>query len=145
VQPADGSCLFHALSHGLNDKGASTRLRLEISKHMVDHPDMLVAGTPLAEWVKHDCGDAVSAYAVKMAGDSWGGGIEMEVAAQLKGVNVHVFEKCAGGFKRICCFDAGDETSRTVNVLYQSGNHYDALDLQGNAGEWVPRASLDDL
>jgi len=144
TQPPDGSCLFHSLSAGLADGEDASLLRLEISKYIMEHPDMLVAGTSLEEWVKHDSGEGVNSYATKMAGDSWGGGIEMEVLSRLKDVNVHVFEKCENGFQRICCFDVdGAAAKRTVNVLYQGRNHYDALTLLGKTGDWVSRRHVE--
>lgn len=141
-QPMDGSCLFHALCHGLKEKTNALLLRLEISKYIMEHPNMLVAGTPLAEWVRHDSGDAVSTYATKMAGNEWGGGIELEVAAHLKGVGVHVFEKCPAGYQRIATFNTGNLSAESVSVLYQGRNHYDALEFLGKSGEWVPRTQL---
>lgn len=144
TQPPDGSCLFHSLSAGLSDGGDASLLRLQISKYILDNPDMLVAGTSLDDWVKHDTGEGINSYATRMAGDSWGGGIEMEVLSRLKGVNVHVFEKCTDGFQRICCFDVeGAAQKRTVNVLYQGRNHYDALDLLGKPGDWVSRRHIE--
>lgn len=139
-QPPDGSCLFHSMNAGLGDGCSPSLLRLEISKYILDHPDMLVAGTPLDNWVKHDSGEGTSAYATRMANGLWGGGIEMEVLTRLKDVNVHVFEKCKGGFQRISCFDApGAAEKHTVNVLYQGRNHYDSLTLIGTAGDWISR------
>lgn len=104
---------------------------------------MLVAGTTLAKWVQLDSGDEVSTYATKMAGGEWGGGIEMEVAAHLKSVNVHVFEKCSGGYQRIAAFNIGDCRAHTVNVLYTGRNHYDALEFASGHGKWVPRVQCE--
>lgn len=143
AQPMDGSCLFHSISHGLQDGTTASLLRLEISKHIVEHPTMLVADTPLSEWVQFDSGCGVSSYALKMAGDSWGGGIEIEVAAHVRGVNVHVFEKSHGGYQRISCFSAGCDGAKTVNVLYQGRCHYDALEISDKAGKWIPRVACD--
>lgn len=141
-QPADGSCLFHSISHGLQDGTTASLLRLEISKHIVDHPGMLVADTPLSEWVELDSGCGIQSYALKMGGDSWGGGIEMEVAAHLKQVNVHVFEKCPEGYQRISCFGSGRDGARIVNILYQGRCHYDALEFSATAGKWISREAL---
>lgn len=74
-----------------------------------------------------------------------GGGIELEVAAQLKAVNVHVFEKCKGGYQRIAAFNASKQNVHTVNLLYQGRNHYDALEFLGRPGEWVPRVHCESL
>lgn len=61
-----------------------------------------------------------------MSGGSWGGGIEMACVSQLKGVNVHVYERYRGGYKRISAFDhpKNCETKPIVRVLYCGGVHY---------------------
>jgi hypothetical protein len=138
-QPADGSCLFHALCKGVGDGSEASLLRLQISKHIIDHPDMSVADTTLGDWVRYDSGGCVTAYAARMAGDCWGGGIEMQAMTELKGVNVHVYERCPRGFHRICRFDTKEEGRQTVALLYQGRSHYDLLELTGKQGEWIPQ------
>ena len=92
----------------------------------------------MKDWVKWDSGKSVAQYARSMAAGGWGGGIEMAAFSRLKRVNVHVYERSAGGFKRISCFDYSGAPSRrgagassgavpTVHVLYCGGIHYDAL------------------
>ena len=44
----------------------------------------------------------------------------------MKRVNIHVYERGSGGYKRISCFDSPG-AGRTVHVLYRGGVHYDAL------------------
>jgi hypothetical protein len=53
----------------------------------------------------------------------------MACVAQIKGVNVHVYERCSSGYKRISAFDhsSSPERRHTVRVLYCGGVHYDAL------------------
>lgn len=148
-QPMDGSCLFHSLSYGIDDGADATSLRLDISNYIAGNPDMVIAGTALKDWIKFDSGGKVAAYAAEMAGGTWGGGIEIEAFVRLKDVNVHVFESCPGGYRRICCFDAalesGDQrgdSRTTVTLLYQGREHYDALVLDRAAGKWVPRTGM---
>lgn len=143
AQPTDGSCLFHSLAYGLDDGSDAASLRLDISNYIAGNPDMEVAGTSLKDWIKFDSGGKVAAYAAEMAGGTWGGGIEIEAFVRLKVVNVHVYESCPGGYRRICCFDTATEGDhRTVRLLYQGREHYDALACAENAGKWVPRAGL---
>jgi len=147
-QPPDGSCLFHSLSFGLDDGSDAASSRLEISTFIAENPDLAIAGTALKDWVKFDSGGGVDAYAADIAGGTWGGGIEMEVFVRLKGVNVHVYEGCLGGYRRICCFDGGPKASRIVNVLYRERGsrgmeHYDALLLGEAAGQWLPRSNFE--
>eukprot|EP00929_Paragymnodinium_shiwhaense_P016117 TRINITY_DN12430_c0_g1_i1.p1 TRINITY_DN12430_c0_g1~~TRINITY_DN12430_c0_g1_i1.p1 ORF type:complete len:446 (+),score=58.30 TRINITY_DN12430_c0_g1_i1:139-1476(+) len=149
-QPPDGSCLFHALSFGLDDGSEASSLRLAISNFIADNPELNIAGTALKEWVKFDSGGGVDAYAADIATGTWGGGLEMEVFVRLKGASVHVYEACAGGYRRICCFDVGasEKSSRTVNVLYRERGscgmeHYDALLLGDKTGQWVPRSYVE--
>eukprot|EP00927_Polykrikos_kofoidii_P022939 TRINITY_DN21274_c0_g1_i2.p1 TRINITY_DN21274_c0_g1~~TRINITY_DN21274_c0_g1_i2.p1 ORF type:complete len:441 (+),score=64.96 TRINITY_DN21274_c0_g1_i2:28-1323(+) len=147
-QPPDGSCLFHSLSFGLGDGSDAAALRLEISTFIAENPDLRIAGTALKDWVRFDSGGGVDAYAADVAGGTWGGGIEMEVFVRLKVVNVHVYEACTGGYRRICCFDAGPKAQRTLTVLYRERGsrgmeHYDALILGDSCGQWLPRTCVE--
>ena len=54
----------------------------------------------------------------------------MAACSRLNTVNIHVYERGGGGFKRISCFDAPG-ARRTVHVLYRGGTSS------------VPRSSLD--
>jgi hypothetical protein len=87
---------------------------------------MEICETPLRDWIKWDSGSSVQNYARRMAMGGWGGGIEMACASILKGVNINVYEKKAGGFDRISCFETKG-ANKTIRVLYQGGVHYDAL------------------
>lgn len=148
-QPPDGSCLFHALSYGLDDGSDASSLRREIGEYIARNADMKIAGTALKDWVEFDSGGGVDDYAADiadMATGSWGGGIELEAVARLKCVNVHVYEFGPGGFYRICCFDAVDvepERHKAISLLYRERGrgceHYDALIVGEALGEWVPR------
>lgn len=131
-QPADGSCLFHALCFGLNDGTNASKLRREICRYIVEHPDMEIAGLPLKDWVRLDCGRSLHRYAAKIARGAQGGAIEIEVFSRLKGMNVHVYERCSGGYRRTCCFDGGNpsQSRGTAHILYRRRCHYDALVLE---------------
>jgi hypothetical protein len=124
-QPGDGSCLFHALGHGLGHTTARA-LRRDIAAFIERHPDLSIADSPLSDWVYWDSQCPVAVYARRMAVGGWGGGIEMAACARCYQVNVHVYERSRAGFKRISCFDV-PEAQRTVHVLYAGGVHFDAL------------------
>ncbi len=120
-QPADGSCLFHSLAHGLKDGCNAHALRRQTAAFIESHPDMEISDSPLRDWVMWDSGASVGAYSRRMmsgesrlldpalsaasrphlgrisaspvAGGTWGGGIEMAVVAALKRVSVHVYQQ----------------------------------------------------
>mmetsp|Transcript_92006 Transcript_92006/g.177306 ORF Transcript_92006/g.177306 Transcript_92006/m.177306 type:complete len:514 (+) Transcript_92006:73-1614(+) len=125
-QPADGSCLFHSLSYGLSDKSTASSLRRDISGYIAKNPDMTIADTAIKDWIKYDSNDSVQAYAQRMAGGTWGGGIEMAALTRMRNVNVHVYEKCREGYRRISAFDCPN-ARKTICVLYQGRMHYDAI------------------
>jgi len=132
-QPGDGSCLFHSLSYGMGGRGAGS-LRTEIASYIRSHPNLLIAETPMKDWVRWDSGLTVNTYAGRMKSGGWGGGIEMAACARLKNVNVHVYERTRGGkYKRISCFDAPGGNNKTIHVLYCGGVHYDALVPNGRS------------
>ena len=127
-QPGDGSCLFHSIAYGVRERGGADHLRMEICRFISRNPTFQICDTPLCDWVKWDSGVDCATYARRMSGGAWGGGIEMAVAAHLKGINLHVYEQTSGGFKRISAFDAPADpmSKRTVAVLYRGGVHYGA-------------------
>mmetsp|Transcript_26793 Transcript_26793/g.61769 ORF Transcript_26793/g.61769 Transcript_26793/m.61769 type:complete len:500 (+) Transcript_26793:71-1570(+) len=129
-QPPDGSCLFHSLSYGLSDRSTAFLLRKQISDFIARNPNMTIADTAISDWVHYDSGGTVQTYAERMATDphQWGGGIEMAALTKMKHVNVHVYEKCNVGFRRISAFQCPG-ADKTVNVLYQGRMHYDALEV----------------
>jgi len=133
-QPGDGSCLFHSMAAGLreacSDESAASDLREDILTFLEGSPGEVIAGDTLEEWVQWDAGSTVDAYVRRMRGQgSWGGGIEMACCSLLKRVSVHVYEACAGGFRRISRFESARPRA-TIHVLYQGRMHYDALSLQ---------------
>mmetsp|Transcript_122859 Transcript_122859/g.342368 ORF Transcript_122859/g.342368 Transcript_122859/m.342368 type:complete len:558 (-) Transcript_122859:141-1814(-) len=127
-QPGDGSCLFHSLSYGLTGRSSGQALRREIADFIARNPDLEIGDNALRDWISYDSGGNVQSYARQMAGGTWGGAIEMAAFTQMKSVNVHVYEKCSGGYRRISAF-AIPNARKTVSVLYQGRAHYDALVL----------------
>ena len=125
-QPGDGSCLFHSLSYGLKDGSNASSLRRDICNYINRYPNMLIADTPLSDWIKWDSGGSVGSYTRRMSGGAWGGGIEMASVSMMKNVNVHVYERSSTGFVRISAFDhpSNPESKKTVRVLYCGGVHY---------------------
>lgn len=125
-QPADGSCLFHSLCHGLGPAQNASSLRREIAIYIASNPQAKISGDTLEEWVRWDASMCCDSYARQMAREGWGGGIEMAVFSLLKNVSVHVYERRGSAFQRITCFDR-PEPSKIVHVVYQGRKHYDAL------------------
>jgi len=133
-QPPDGSCLFHSLCFGLN-RGESSgdvfaaQLRRDLAQFIRCNSQLEISGDTLQEWVRWDTNSSVEAYARRMASRGWGGGIEMAACCLLKKVNIHVYKRRKGGvFERISHFDSPVPTERTIEVVYQGGVHYDALE-----------------
>ena len=153
-QPGDGSCLFHSLGYGMGGRANAREIRRDICNFVERNGDLVIADSPLQvgdfppslhtvlrplpvvaqpvallwqEWIKWDGGGSVSSYARRMSIGGWGGGIEMAAFSQMKRVNVHVYEKCSSGYKRISAFNVPG-ASQTVKVLYRGGVHYDALE-----------------
>ena len=124
-QPGDGSCLFHSMSYGLGGTSASS-LRRGIADWIASHPRYEIAETPVSDWVRWDSNCSVTTYARRMRVGGWGGGIEMAACSVVHNVNVHVYEKKRGSYKRISCFDA-EGARKTLHVLYGGRMHYDAL------------------
>jgi len=131
-QPEDGSCLFHSIAHGLQDGTAGEDLRKQVAEVIEDEPSLKIANTSVGEWVAMSTGKSPQAHAHELyRGDVWGGALELAVAAKVKGVNIHVYEQCPGGFHCITAFNE-PTAKRTVNVVYQTEpcRHYDALSLE---------------
>ena len=131
-QPGDGSCLFHSLAYGISGGRASrsdaSKLRREIARYMASNADLVIADSPLRDWIKWESNISTSAYARRMSRGGWGGAIEIAAFSHLKKVNVHVYERFGrrGKFKRISCFDQPG-SRRTIHILYGGRVHYDAL------------------
>lgn len=129
-QPEDGSCLFHSIAYGLGDGAEAGALRAQIAECIGEKPTLQIAKTTIEEWVRLTAGTTTATYTQELSLQStWGGALEMAVAAQIKGINIDVYERCHHDqFRRISSFATAD-TTRTVNVVYRTKpcRHYDAL------------------
>jgi len=125
--PADGSCLFHSLAFGLEATRAS-ELRSEIADFIEAHPSEIVAGQALQDWILWESNKSPDVYAASMRKTGeWGGAVEMAVCSHIKAVDIHVYERVAGGFHRICAFDVKrGRRQGVVSILFRPG-HYDAF------------------
>ena len=116
-QPGDGSCLYHSLSYGLKDGSSAATLRRQIAEvpaasrtaarlvcptraawrvlqFISANPTLIIADSPLKDWVLWDSGSNVAAYCRKMSqGSVWGGGIEMAAVSHMKRVDVFVYQQ----------------------------------------------------
>jgi hypothetical protein len=94
-QPADGSCLFHALSAGLGGPpGAGPLLRAELADWIERNGDAALGANTLRAWLRHSHGLDPAAYAAQLRrADAWGGGVEMACLAAASGVAVEVYER----------------------------------------------------
>ena len=54
-QPGDGSCLFHSLSYGLRDGSSASSLRREVAAFIAANPSLVIADSPLKDWVGGQC------------------------------------------------------------------------------------------
>jgi len=138
-RPGDGSCLFHSLCYGLKALGIheeARQLRKELADFIRQNPKQEIDDTTLEEWVSLGSEEwgvecTVEAYTQRMAaGRAWGGGIEIAVCALAKKANIHVYKMTGGEIRRISCFETPVTTRRVVHILYQGGNHYDALQVR---------------
>ncbi|KAJ1452524.1 hypothetical protein M885DRAFT_526892 [Pelagophyceae sp. CCMP2097] len=129
-QPGDGSCLYHSLTRGLGS-GSAASLRSQLADYILQHRNLTIADTPISEWVLWESGLSVPAYAQRMRSEGvWGGAIEMAVCANVRRVQVHVYEVEGTAYTRISHFvPPNAEGAKVVNVLYGGRVHYDALDL----------------
>ena len=84
----------------MSNKQVSRELRMDIATFIRKHPEHLIDGVTIADWVHLDSELSVDAYSKKMAKESsWGGALEIAVCGILKGVNIHVYEAMDDGGK----------------------------------------------
>lgn len=130
-QPADGSCLFHSIAYGLNDGTTGPSLRRQLVAFMGQNQLYKIADTTIKEWVQMTSGKTVPQYIQRLSqSNTWGGALELALAAKLKAVNIHVHKRCGDGYRCIATFDM-PEAVRTVNIVYRTVpcKHYDALSV----------------
>lgn len=128
-QPYDGSCLFHALSCALRDGTSARKLRLEICEYIRKHPDLSISNLALEDWIRYDSGIAVDEYTSNLQAGAWGGAIEIEVFVHMRNVDVHVYVRCSGGFRRVCAFEGELCKQPVIHVLYRNRKHYEVLEI----------------
>lgn len=128
-QPVDGSCLFHSIAWGLKDATTGQALRRQMVDFIRENPSYKIADTTIREWVQLTTGKNVHQYTQRLSQSStWGGALELALAAKLKVVNIHVYKSCQGGYRCIATFDM-PQAVYVVNIVYSTDpcKHYDAL------------------
>jgi hypothetical protein len=137
-QPADGSCLFHALATGLGcPAGAGLSLRSEMADWIARNADAVVGPNSLRHWLQHSHGMTPQQYASNLRRPStWGGGVEMACLAATAGVAVEVYERTnAAEHTMIARFEPNAEggalapagSDERLCVAFTGGNHYELL------------------
>ena len=141
-QPADNSCLYHALACGLhrcfpNVSFDATTLRLNINNYIVANPSAAIS---LGSSVALTISDAITTLGytsieryidIQSNIRSWGGIIEIAICATMFSVNIYVYRpistsdilRATGTFVSLC-----DEiVSLNIYLLYSGFNHYDSI------------------
>ena len=145
--PGDGSCLFHALAYmrdGVTNVARARIMRRSIVNAMLANPSIVIGGSSIAEWVQRDSGQDITRYASTMAGNAWGGGLEVAVFGVVMhtGVSVYTPSGATGRARRVAVFGNGvghgGGGCRDLALLYVGGAHYDVVRV-GEAGEAVNR------
>ena len=137
-QPADGSCLFHALATGLGcPAGAGLSLRSEMADWIARNADAVVGPNSLRHWLQHSHGMTPQQYASNLRRlSTWGGGVEMACLAATAGVAVEVYERTnAAEHTMIARFEPNAEggalapagSDERLCVAFTGGNHYELL------------------
>ena len=110
-------------------------MRTEIAKFLEEQLDVRVADIPLRTWVLNTGAASIPAYLASLRGTAWGSGLEITVASLLLNVRIDVLEirqrrgllnRDTSSYDRISSFGP-DTALSTVELLYVSGIHYDAI------------------
>lgn len=130
--PGDGSCMFHAICHFLPGITA-TQLRRQVADVMIQYPEMSIGDQPLSAWIQQDAQMSVQKYAKHIEkSNTWGGGIEMSVIAQIKAILINVYSTCNNA-KYFCIASFGKaDALRTAHILHSKNIHYDVLEPINN-------------
>ena len=102
-QPADGSCLYHALSYGAGRLGlrkpSATDLRRSLAQWARDNERLRVAGKTLRTWLHWETGgtESFASYVAAQAESGWGGVLEIIGAAHHFHATVAVWVPVARG------------------------------------------------
>lgn len=122
VIPADNSCLFHAVAHALELKGAASELREMVAGLILSDPE---------RWSEAMLGQPPESYADWIQDqEHWGGGIELAVLAghyetEMAAVDVQTL--------RVSIFGEGQGFKQRIWLIYD-GIHYDLLVRAGPEG-----------
>ena len=138
---ADGSCLYHALSHGAGRVGlgkpSATDLRRTLAHWARDNARLRIATKTLRTWLHWETGgtESFASYVAAQAESGWGGVIEIIGAAHHFHVAVAVWVPVARGRFRQTGIFAPDsvEVKGVINVCRVGGVHYDHLELHDDA------------
>lgn len=128
--PKDGNCLFHGLATSLGLDSA-TKLRQDICDFIEQHPDSILGGKSLRDWVLWESGQSYLEYVSSMRTLSeWGGPLEIAVCSHMMKATIHVYQEVPeGGFQRLVAFEIeGEASCKSVNLAFQPG-HYDVLEV----------------
>jgi hypothetical protein len=124
-QPGDGDCLFHSLLHGTDGVASARALRQDLARFAGAHPDVLLGGARLEDWVLWEAGVGLAEYARGMElGHRVGGMVEVALYAHTRACRVDVY--CGGRIAEGPVASAGDFGPMRRIVWW--GAHYDALD-----------------
>ena len=144
-QPADGSCLYHALSYGAGRLGlrkpSATDLRRSLAQWARDNERLRVAGKTLRTWLHWETGgtESFASYVAAQAESGWGGVLEIIGAAHHFHATVAVWVPVAHGrFSQTAVFAPdGVEVKGVIHVCRTGGVHYDHLELHDDARRHV--------
>jgi hypothetical protein len=130
--PADGSCLFHGLTRGLELAGVdASATRGELMDWIAANGDVVVSDVPLRTWIRWESDRrwSVEDYTQWMRSSlRWGGAIEMAACSVAHNVSVHVWKDAGRNFVRIATFER-EPTRPVLHLLWVAGRHYDVLVL----------------
>lgn len=128
--PGDGSCLFHAVSAGLEQGSTAGELRGLAASCLAKQVDAEFNGATLRQWIEWETGLGPAEYAALMrGGGGWGGQIELALLSKCLQRPIQVFSPAqSDGYVLDHEFQpqAGFEGNAPVRVVF-SGAHYDAL------------------
>ena len=136
--PPDGSCLYHAVNHGLllslkRDAPGAAALRESFASWARQNATRKVADKTLRTWLHWEIQGRMSLerYAERQATCGWGGVIELIAAAFQYEMVVAVWVPLKGQqFQRTAVFQSDGKNDITINVVRVGGVHYDFLQLE---------------
>ncbi len=118
--PADGSCLFWALGYYYDVQGPD--LRRMLASYVGAHPDLLISGVRLQDWVRWELNMSLQDYVRALRQGQWGGAVDMAVFNSITGSAISVWVRDGDRYRRIVHFD-GDEKPH-CHLVYLNASHY---------------------